>query len=210
MHVVRLVLPTEYHKYRTHLKALDTRSRHLRFATNVSDEFIDRFCDSIEDNKSDHVLFGIENSTLDFVGMGHVVLSTNELAMSVLPQYQNQKMGSAILERILQYCRTKNILSGYMICLQTNHAIRHLCQKYHVKIEADYGELSGEVTLDQANLGTHLNEAAAMTRGVIDYTQKRFWLPWSIIADATIQSLTPQKDQGVICPISLTPPPLEH
>lgn len=172
--IVRVVLHNEYYKYRTHLKQLDTASRALRFGHAVTDEIIDRLCDGFDAAKQHHMLFCIENSDLEFVAVGHVAIENEmELALSVLKQHQGQGMGSALITRCIQWCRTHGILKGHMMCLSYNTTIRHLCRKHGIKMKTEHGETLAQIELDHPSLETYVREGFSTNMAVFDYMQKR-------------------------------------
>lgn len=176
--VVRRVLPHEYSKYRAHLKGLDSESKTLRFGCAIKDEMIDTLCDGIERDQDHHVLFCIENRRLEFVAIGHIALGHKmELAFSVLPRYQGQGMGSLLMKRCIQWCRTHNILEGQMICLSHNSTIKHLCTKHKIHMVNDHGETLADIHLDPANAGTYFYEVIDRNAAVIDWLTKRTLLP---------------------------------
>ncbi len=180
---VRLVLPHEYSRYRTHLKALDTESKLLRFGIPVSNEAIDVLCDKIEADKDNHVLFCIENDLLEFVAVGHIAKGEQaELAFSVWKPYQNQGFGSALMKRVIQYCRTHSILKGSMVCLSHNQAILHLCKKHGIRIKNDHGEIMASLELDHPSIVTFVAEATDANLAVMDYVGKRIPRPWAFKA----------------------------
>ena len=183
MYIVRKVLPVEYQKYRTHLKALDDASRILRFGAPVTDDIIDRFCDKIEKEYHHHVIFAIENADLEFVAVGHIAMFKDmEMAFSVIDSYQGQGMGEALMKRVIQHCRTIGRLKGFMVCLPHNQAIKHLCQKHGIKVHTEYGETTADVELPAANVVTYLDEAGSRNLGIYDFLSKRAMLPWTLLA----------------------------
>lgn len=183
MYIVRKVLPVEYSKYRSHLKALSESSRILRFGAPVGNDVIDHLCDKIEEDSRHHVLFAIENASLEFVAVGHVAdFKDMEMAFSVLDGYQGQGMGEALMKRVIQHCRTLGHLKGFMVCLPHNNAIKHLCQKHGIKIHTEYGETTADVELPAANVGTYLDEAGSRNLGIYDFLSKRAMLPWTILS----------------------------
>lgn len=183
MFIVRKVLPIEYHKYRTHLKALDESSRILRFGAPVTDAVIDHLCDKIELDSHRHTLFAIENANLEFVAVGHVAeFKDMEMAFSVLDDYQGQGMGEALMARVIQHCRTMGHLKGFMVCLPHNNAIKHLCQKHGIKIHTEYGETTADVELPAADVTTYIGEAGSRNLGIYDFLSKRAMLPWTLLA----------------------------
>ena len=175
---VRRVLPHEYAKYCQHLRSLDLDSKVLRFGCVIKDEVIDQLCQTIENDRDNHVLFCIENNNLEFIAVGHIALGNGmELAFSVLKEYQNQGLGSAVMRRCIQWCRTHNILEGEMVCLSTNRAIRHLCNKHGISMVNDAGETMATIHLKPADTGTYISEVLNQNLGAIDWLSKRAVLP---------------------------------
>lgn len=182
MHIVRKVMPTEYDKYRAHLKALDDNSRHLRFTGTMSDSGIDLICDKIDAEKDQHVLFAIEDVHLQFVAVGHVALGDEvELALSVLKEHQGKGMGDALMNRMVHYCRVHGLLKGHMMCLPNNSAMRHLCSKHGIKMHNDYGDIIGDVELEAADIPTIIEEVGNRNLGFFDFMAKRTLLPWTLL-----------------------------
>jgi len=183
VYIVRKVLPNEYSKYRTHLKALDESSRILRFGAPVTDDVIDKLCNKIEQYSHNHVLFAIENANLEFVAVGHIAnFKEMEMAFSVLDSYQGQGMGEALMKRVIQHCRTLGLRKGFMVCLPHNQAIKHLCQKHGIQIHTEYGETTADVELPAPDMSTYISEAGSRNLGVFDFLSKRAMLPWTLLA----------------------------
>jgi GNAT superfamily N-acetyltransferase len=177
-HTVRRLLDHEYSKYRKHLKQLDSNSRYLRFGIPIRDESIDLLCDQIEQNHQRHILFGIENADLELIAVGHIALDEKmELAFSVLKEYQGQGMGSRLMKRCIQWCRTHGILEGMMVCLSHNSVIKHLCVKYGIHMTNEYGETLANIRLDPADPGTYFEEAVDRNVAIFDYIAKRAFRP---------------------------------
>jgi len=177
--IVRVVLHNEYHKYRFHLKQLDSTSRALRFGHAVTDEIIDQLCDGFDAAKHHHILFCIENSDLEFIAVGHIAIENEmELALSVLKHHQSKGMGSALIARCIQWCRTHNILKGHMMCLSCNTAIKHLCRKHGIKMKTECGETLAQIELDHPSLATYINEGLSTNLAAFDYMQKRVNSIW--------------------------------
>jgi GNAT superfamily N-acetyltransferase len=174
--IVRRVLPHEYSKYRTHLKALDRDSKTLRFANPLSDEVIDTLCNTWENDHEHNILFAIENSKLELVAVAHIAIdesSNMELAFSVLKEYQGQGLGTDLMKRAIQWCRTHNFLHGHMVCLSSNTVIRHLCKKHGIHMTNDHGEVLADIELDHPSLQTYWTEAQDSNLAVMDYLGKR-------------------------------------
>ena len=171
---VRRVLPHEYSKYRKHLKSLDEASKYLRFGYHIQDEMIDALCAKFEAEPEKNILFAIENDDLDLIAVGHIALQGEmELAFSVLKGYQGQGMGSLLMKRVIQWCRTQGKLKGCMVCLSTNRVIKHLCVKHGIHMTNDHGETLADIELDSPNITTYITEATDSNLAVLDYLGKR-------------------------------------
>jgi GNAT superfamily N-acetyltransferase len=180
---VRRVLPHEYPKYRAHLKALDTESRTLRFGSPITDHVIDNICDKFESEIDKNILFAVENNDLEFIAIGHIAVNNEmELAFSVLKQHQGKGLGSAVMKRCIQWCRTNKILKGYMVCLSSNSTIKHLCHKHGIKVKTEDGESLADIELDTPNIVTYIAEATDVNLATIDYLGKRMAKPWALTA----------------------------
>ena len=174
MHTVRKTLPGELGKYLAHLKALDAESRMLRFGCAAHDEYIDRFIDTVRKKSKYHTIFAIENSALEFVGVGHIATEVQmELAFSVLKDHQGQGMGNSLMQRCIQHCRVIGQRKGVMQCLNHNIAIKHLCLKNGIHLTSAQGETLANIELDHPDLITYWKEAADSNLAVLDYTLKR-------------------------------------
>lgn len=175
MSAVRKVLLSEYTKYRKHLKLLDAESKYLRFGYVISDEIIDQLCDQFEAERSNNILFCVENEDLDFVAIGHIALQDEmEMAFSVLKEYQGQGFGNQLFKRVIQWCRTHNQLKGNMVCLSSNRVIKHLCVKYGIHMVSEGGETLASIELDHPDITTYFTEATDSNLAVMDYMGKRF------------------------------------
>jgi GNAT superfamily N-acetyltransferase len=177
---VRRVLPHEYAKYRTHLKSLDAESKVLRFGYSIHDDIIDALCDKFEASPRKNILFCIENDKLEFIAVGHISLENEmELAFSVLREYQGQGMGSALMKRVIQWCRIFGKHKGCMVCLSTNSAIKHLCLKHGIRISSEHGETLADIELDTPDITTYISEATDTNLAVADYLGKRIARPFA-------------------------------
>lgn len=183
MYVVRKAIADEYYKYAIHLKSLNAENRRLRFTCNVSDNFIDKFVEDVQNNSNKHKLFVIENDELEFIAVGHLALGDNcepELAFSVLEQYQNKGLGNKILKRMIKYCRSKRYLKGHMICLPSNYKVRHLCTKNNIRVHIEHDDAIGQLILEEPNLVTYIDEFNDSNIELIDFINKRVMMLWTL------------------------------
>ena len=172
-HLVYRLRPEEFHRYRTHLLALDDHSRYTRFGTIIKDEVIEQLCDRFETNHRQHKIFVIEDESLRVVAAGHIALedNTTELAYSVLKEYRNQGMGSSLMARTIEWCQNRNIQGGCMVCLSSNVAIKKLAAKHGVLINAG-GETLANITIPEATVTSVLHEVVDSNMARADHMGK--------------------------------------
>jgi len=172
-HLVYRLLPHDYRRYRSHLLALDSESRYLRFGYNINDDMINFLCDKFEKNTDVHKLFVIENDNLDIVAVGHISLegSEVELAFSVLKKYQGQGMGSSLMRRCIEWCQNRGIKTGCMVCLAKNIAVRSMAKKHGILIE-DHGETLADITIPNPSPSSVMSEVIESNLANFDHLGK--------------------------------------
>lgn len=172
-HIVYRLQPVEYHRYRTHLLALDNESRYLRFGYQIKDEIINSLCDTFESNTKNHKLFVIENENLEVIGAGHIAIlnGQTELAFSVLKEHQGRGMGSALMKRVIEWCQNRSIKNGCMVCLSTNMAIKKLAKKYGVLVN-DGPETLANIQIPDLDTASVMSEVVESNIASIDHLGK--------------------------------------
>ena len=172
-HLVYRLRPEEYHRYKTHLLALDSDSRYTRFGTIIKDEVIEQLCDKFEANYREHKIFVIEDDQLRVVAAGHIALEggETELAYSVLNEYRNQGMGSSLMSRTIEWCQNRNIRGGCMVCLSSNTAIKRLAAKHGVLINQG-GETMANIIIPEATAASVVHEVVDSNMARADHLGK--------------------------------------
>lgn len=173
MHLVYRLRPEEYHRYRTHLLALDENSRYTRFGFMIRDETINQLCNKFESNPKDHKIFVIEDEDLKVIAAGHISLEggETELAFSVLKEYRKQGMGSSLMSRCIEWCQNRNIKGGCMVCLSTNLAIKKLASKHGVLIN-EGGETLANITIPDPTPSSVIHEVVDSNMARVDHLSK--------------------------------------
>ncbi len=173
MHLVYKLRPNEYYRYREHLLALDDASRYTRFGFMIKDETINQLCNKFETNHQEHKIFVIEDEDLRVVAAGHIALEggETELAFSVLKEYRQQGMGSALMGRTIEWCQNRNIKGGCMVCLSSNTAIKKLASKHGVLIN-DGGETLANITIPESTPLSVAHEVVDSNLARLDHVGK--------------------------------------
>ena len=173
LHSARLLLISEYHLYREHLLELDDNSRQLRFGIPTSDHNINHFCDKIEANPDQHIIFGIFGDQLQLVGVGHVATgSLYELAFSVLLPYQRNGMGTVLFDCMSTWCINRGHHRAYMVCLSNNTAVRKIAAKYAIIMHTTYGETEANLEFPWATPISILDEVLSTNIAYFDFFTK--------------------------------------
>ena len=172
-HLVYRLQSEEYHRYRSHLLALDEESRYTRFGIMIKDETINQLCERFESNPRDHKIFVIEDEQLRVVAAGHIALEggQTELAFSVLQEYRQQGMGSSLMKRVIEWCQNRNIKGGCMVCLSTNTAIKKLASKHGVLVNSG-GETLANIAIPQATVSSMFQEVFDSNLARADHISK--------------------------------------
>lgn len=160
-HTIYKLEKSEFHRYKLHLLSLDEESRYMRFGYHIKTEQIRDLCNKWRDNADKHIIFAIENSDLEVVGIAHVSLEDTpaELAFSVLKECQGQGMGDALMKRAIEYCQNHGIKTGCMVCLGSNDKIKGLARKHGIKLQTSHGETVADIELEPATPLSVMHEA---------------------------------------------------
>jgi RimJ/RimL family protein N-acetyltransferase len=133
---------------RAHLKRLDPEARRLRFGGVTTDEFIDAYVDTAF--RLDAMIFGtfVEGEIRASAELRSIFGATPdaEAAFAVETDWQDQGLGSELMDRILTAAQNRGIARLHMICLSENVRMRHIAGKFGARLTFAEGEVTGEVT----------------------------------------------------------------
>lgn len=118
-----------------HFNNLDRDSLYTRFCYPINQEGLVRYVDNINFNTNG--IFGVFNEDMELVGLGECVIGQDdkaEVGFSVLKQHQGKGIGNKLMERIVQFAKSRNKQHLEMNCLRTNIASVHLAKKHGLKI----------------------------------------------------------------------------
>lgn len=174
MHTIYKLETPEFHRYKLHLLSLDEESKYMRFGYHVRTEQIIALCNKWRENADKHVIFAVENSDLEVIGVAHISLEEEpaELAFSVLKEYQGQGIGDALMKRAIEYCQNHGIEKGCMICLGTNDKIKSLARKHGILVRTEHGDASAEVEIPEPSPLSIWTEAVSNSLARFDHLGK--------------------------------------
>ncbi|MDP4823472.1 MAG: GNAT family N-acetyltransferase [Aestuariivirgaceae bacterium] len=143
---IRKLWAGDLEDFRAHLLRLDETTRRQRFGGAVSDEFLGHYAQTAF--RIESVIYGaFVNGTLracaELRNLSEIWSPEAEAAFSVEPEWQDDGLGTRLMERILNVAQNRSIRKLYMVCLSENQRMRHLAEKYEARLILDHGELAG-------------------------------------------------------------------
>jgi GNAT superfamily N-acetyltransferase len=154
--------------YRDHLLRLDSESRRNRFGGAVSDEFIRNYIElSLGLDAVLHGFFvdGALRGVAELRPIGGGTPDEAEAAFSIEKPWQNNGVGTALLERTLLAARNRGIKLLHMACLANNRRMIDLAKKFEAELKFDFGSVVGEVEAPHPTPMSVLREFVADTHG---------------------------------------------
>jgi len=134
--------------YRDHLLRLDPDSRQRRFSGAVSDDFIARHAQTIDEvGVVVHGFFidGVLRGAAELRPLGGPFAHQAEAAFSVELPWQSHGIGSVLLERTLLSARNRGLTALHMNCMPENRRMQQLARKFAAELSFDYDNVVGEV-----------------------------------------------------------------
>ncbi len=143
--LIRKLWAGESDAYCAHLLRLDTDSRRQRFGGAVSDDIIRSYVETCGSDAILHGFFvdGVLRGAAELRPFGRA--GEAEAAFSIEKPWQNQGIGSALLERTLLVARNRGIKLLHMCCLSENQRMQQLARKFEADLSFDFGTVVGEV-----------------------------------------------------------------
>lgn len=135
--------------FRAHLLRLDETTRRQRFGGGVSDDFLHHYADTAF--RLESVIYGaFVDGTLraaaEMRNLAEIWSPEAEAAFSVEAEWQDEGLGTRLMDRILIVAQNRSIQKLYMVCLKENQRMRHLAEKYDARMSVEDGEASGTMT----------------------------------------------------------------
>jgi GNAT superfamily N-acetyltransferase len=147
-HHIRHLWPNDIAAFRRHLRRLDADTRQSRFGSPVNDQFLDAYGDTAY--RLGTVIYGAysggeihasaELRPLEIVGS-----TTAEAAITVEKPFQDNGLGSQLMELIIRAAQNRHISQLYMICLRDNDRMKHLAGKFGARLKIRPGEITGRI-----------------------------------------------------------------
>lgn len=149
----------------THLLALESGDRRLRFGSGISDAAMREYAARIDFARDG--LFAVQDDDLSLLALVHVAFggTAAELGLSVLPDRRGRGLGSALFRRAITFLRNRGANSVFVHCLAENGAMLHLARKHGMRLVHAGGESEARLALPPANLDSMVAEWLDDQRG---------------------------------------------
>ena len=172
------------HHLLMHFLALDASARLLRFGMVFPDELITTYVQQI--NFARASVFGVYDSALMLVGVGHLaftprealpVVATSkervaEFGVSVSASARGMGIGTRLFERAAIHCRNADVDTLLMHFLSYNQSMMHIAKKAGMEVHHDHGEADAYLKLPPADATSALQEVVEEQVASLDYTVK--------------------------------------
>ncbi len=178
---LRKLWASDRQEFENHLLRLDKKSRRMRFAHSVSDDFIQTYASHMDD--TDGVVYG-------YVDGGHIRAAAElkklgdtwgheaEAAFSVESAYQNNGIGTALMGNVIRSARNRGVHTVFMSCLAENAKMQAIARKYDADLRFECGEIVGEIVPHDPNYFSVVSEAiddrTAYFMAVLDLQKRLF------------------------------------
>jgi GNAT superfamily N-acetyltransferase len=167
--VIRKLWIGETAKYRDHMLRLDPQSRHDRFASAVSDEFV---VDYVERSMAlDAVVYGffigrMMRGAAELRPLGLRRPRHAEAAVSVEKPWQSHGVGSALLRHTLLTARNRGFPRLHITCLAENRRMQQLARKFDAELSFDFGNVVGALESSRPTPLSLMRELLADGHGI--------------------------------------------
>ena len=142
--IIRPLTVFEREAVRHFYLALTPDDRRKRFCCSLSDETISKYVDRL--NFSGDTVLGAFDEQAQIVGIAELVrgAKASEMAFSVRPERRGQKIGTKLLERLLQRARMCGIRKVFVMFLADNTPMRKMASRAGMSLSSVDGEAHAE------------------------------------------------------------------
>ncbi len=181
---IRSLGPSHVPRIRTHLLALSSGDRYLRFGHAATDAQIERYIDGLDFERDD--IFGIYNRRLELLAMAHLAFSVDpqfnscaEFGVSVLERARGRGYGARLFDRAVVHARNEGVQLMFVHALSENSAMLRIARKAGATVERDGAESECYLRLPPADIDSRITELVEEQIAQTDYRLKaqarQFW-----------------------------------
>lgn len=162
----------------THLLALDSHDRYLRFGYPANDEQVTRYVDQLDFDRDD--IFGIFNRRLELIAMAHLAFIHEpsgppgaEFGVSVLQKARGRGYGGRLFDRAVMHARNEGVELMFIHALSENTAMIKIARKAGATLERAGSETEAYLRLPPATLDSRVSEMLEEQVAQTDYRLKK-------------------------------------
>jgi ribosomal protein S18 acetylase RimI-like enzyme len=177
---IRSLGPRHRERVLAHLRALDERSRYLRFGYAANDAHIAHYVDTL-DFQHDEV-FGIFNRRLELIAMAHLAYGSAdatrgrdaaaEFGVSVLPKARRRGFGRRLFEHAMLHSRNRGVQTIFIHALSENTAMLKIARNAGATVERDGSESEAWLKLPRETFASHFDALVGEQLAEFDYRLK--------------------------------------
>ncbi len=153
MLILRKLLAHELGELRAHLLRMDDDDRRLRFGHVVSPQLILDYVAALRWPQT-WVIGAFEDGVLRGVAelrSGKPGSRMGELSLTVERAWQNQGLGTRLLERALRVARNRGFRSLFLLCLPENAKMQHIARKFGDRVSFEDGDVEVRIETPHAD-----------------------------------------------------------
>jgi GNAT superfamily N-acetyltransferase len=157
MLVIRKLLAHELGELRAHLLRMDDDDRRLRFGHVVSPKLILDYVAALRLSQvwpRTWIVGAFEDGVLRGVAelrAGRPGSLAAELSLTVERAWQNQGLGTRLLERALRIARNRSFRSLFLLCLPENAKMQHIARKFGDRVSFDEDDVEVRIATEGAD-----------------------------------------------------------
>jgi GNAT superfamily N-acetyltransferase len=167
--ITTILLPQDDYKlYGDWLLRQDAETLKLYFGIAVTPGFVHQLVNRIVEAPGKHY-FLVALDQGQWVGVVHMATYLNldiEFGVIVDAKRRGQGIADRLLDEAVTWAQNRRYKRLYLHCLTWNQAIKHLCQKYGLKIHSSNGSSEVDVALPPPSLISVGKEFASMNRNI--------------------------------------------
>ncbi|MDB5941852.1 MAG: hypothetical protein JWQ13_1418 [Ramlibacter sp.] len=174
---IRSLGPSHRSRIATHLLALDSDDRYLRFGFSASDEQIGGYVAGLDFDRDE--IFGVYNRKLELIAMAHLAFSQQpehrscgEFGVSVLKKVRGRGYGSRLFERAVIHARNEGVDLMFIHALTENRAMLKIARNAGATLERAGSETDAFLRLPPATLDSRVSEMVEEQLAQTDYQLK--------------------------------------
>ena len=195
--IIRRLWPADIALFRDHLLRLNPESRHDRFSSGVSDEFLVNYAEHCF-GAGDYVFGAFVDGQLRGAGelrSANAAWSESapfaqrplaEAAFSVEEGFRRQGIGEHLFKRILRAATNHGVGTIEILCQADNRAMQRLAAKFSTQFHFEAHEITGRLIARRPTAFSLWREAS---QDMVDLG--------SSLVDAQLRTLFPRREPGV-------------